>query len=352
MSRGMWIFVSITFVLVVDVAMCGILGWFTLPALYLAFGWIFYLQQTLPEVTIDEAGVVTAVVTLAALTVGVHLFGRWWLRQKDPANGDTLPEPEAEPHWPVLRTFAIVSLVMLMFVAGLCGTAVVHQTVWLAKSPEPFFGSGAMAAARRTQSMNNLKNIGLAVHNYHDTALALPSSGTFDDAGRPMHSWQTFLLPYHEEKPLYDSIDFSRPWNDSANAKAVATRISFFECPFIRPERIPAEGQPAPSDYAASSHLLGAGSTVTIDSITDGLSNTLLAGEVNANSKPWADPTNIRDPSLGINASPDGFGGPYKGSAVFLLVDGSIRTISETIDPQVLHALTTPAAGDDASGDW
>ena len=62
MSRGMWIFVSIAFVLIIDVAVCGMLGWFTLPALYLAFGWIFYLQRTLPEVTINKAGVVTAVV--------------------------------------------------------------------------------------------------------------------------------------------------------------------------------------------------------------------------------------------------------------------------------------------------
>ncbi len=175
MSRGVWIFVSIAFVLIIDVAACGMLGWFTLPALYLAFGWVFYLQRTLPEVTVNEAGVVTAIVTLAALTVGVHLFGRWWLGQKHPANGDTLPEPEAQPHWPVLRTFAIVSLVMLMFVAGLCGTAVVHQTTWLATSPEPFFdpaaGSGPAAVVDRQEQF--AYTIGLAIHHYHDVAAGI-----------------------------------------------------------------------------------------------------------------------------------------------------------------------------------
>ncbi|MBA3313630.1 MAG: DUF1559 domain-containing protein [Planctomycetota bacterium] len=73
---------------------------------------------------------------------------------------------------------------------------------------------------------------------------------------------------------------------------------------------------------------------------------------MNANAKAWADPTNVRDPALGINASPEGFGSPFKGGANVLMGDGSVRFVSEEIDRKVLAALATPSAGDDAGSDW
>jgi prepilin-type processing-associated H-X9-DG protein len=85
--------------------------------------------------------------------------------------------------------------------------------------------------------------------------------------------------------------------------------------------------------------------------VTDGESNTLMAGEVKSRFKPWGDPTNWRDPSLGINRSPDGFGGPFEGGASFLFVDGSVRFIKNTIDPSVLKALSTPQGGERVSSE-
>ena len=80
--------------------------------------------------------------------------------------------------------------------------------------------------------------------------------------------------------------------------------------------------------------------------ITDGTSNTIYAGEAAGNFKGWGDPANLRDPALGINAGPDGFGSRSPGGANFNLLDGSVRFISDNIDPGVLKALSTPDAGD------
>jgi hypothetical protein len=101
------------------------------------------------------------------------------------------------------------------------------------------------------------------------------------------------------------------------------------------------------SHYAANSHVFGSDRPFAIHAILDGLSNTLFIGEVNSNFKPWAHPHNYRDPTLGINRSPHGFGGPSgSGGALFGMGDGSVRFVSEKISPAVLRALATPAGGE------
>lgn len=82
----------------------------------------------------------------------------------------------------------------------------------------------------------------------------------------------------------------------------------------------------------------------TFEGISDGTSNTLLIGEVDANFEPWGKPGNWRDPALGLNRSPHGFG-CRRGSRLvyFVMADGSVRSIRDDVDPEVLRALATPA---------
>jgi prepilin-type N-terminal cleavage/methylation domain-containing protein/prepilin-type processing-associated H-X9-DG protein len=89
----------------------------------------------------------------------------------------------------------------------------------------------AREPARRAQCMNNLKQIALGLHNYADVWGAFPPAYTVDAEGHPLHSWRTLILPYIDQKPLYDTIDLSKAWNDPENAQAAATWVSVYSCP-------------------------------------------------------------------------------------------------------------------------
>ena len=106
------------------------------------------------------------------------------------------------------------------------------------------------------------------------------------------------------------------------------------------------------SHYAGNAAVLGGERAAEpAGTLSDGSSNTIMAGEVVSNFKPWGDPTNWRDLALGINRTPSGFGSPAPGGANFLMVDGSVRFLKDKIDLRVLKALSTPAGGEKVSSD-
>jgi hypothetical protein len=202
----------------------------------------------------------------------------------------------------------------------------------------------AREAARRTQSQNNLKQMGLAAHNHHDAQMSFPT-GLYTEDGAALHSWQTEMLPYMEQAHLYSSLNLDAPWDDPANAPVFRNVIPTYLHPSEPTGQFAADGSAA-SHYSLNSVLSVPNQPFKMSMITDGTSNTIYAGEAAGSFKGWGDPTNMRDPAQGINASPDGFGSKSPGGANFILLDGSVRFISDSIDPGVLKALSTPDAGD------
>lgn len=93
----------------------------------------------------------------------------------------------------------------------------------------------AREAARRSSCSNNLKQIGLALHNYHDTNRKFPTAGFLTRPGttpaQPLayhHTWLTSILPYMEQKPLHDSTNFNlRAWDQPI----VGTQVATLRCP-------------------------------------------------------------------------------------------------------------------------
>ncbi|MDR3632751.1 MAG: DUF1559 domain-containing protein [Isosphaeraceae bacterium] len=315
-------------------------------AFYVLVGWIWYGLRVIPEVRVDWGGVAMALVCLAGFAGGLHVFLGWLY---DQLNNSAEPARIAFA-WPARWTAALVAIVVLMFVAGVAATGVGHQVGWLLTAqPLLVSAGGARSAARRAQSVNNLKQIGLAAHNYHAAYEAFPAGATAARYGELLHSWQTALLPYLEQQPLYDQIDRTLPWDDPHNAPAFQIKVNSYLNPAIDEHR-DAQGF-ALSHYAGNARVLGGLHPTTIAEVRDGTSMTILAGEVAGGYLPWGRPGNWRDPALGINRDPDGFGGPYTGGANMIFADGSVKFIKNTIAPEVLKALGTPAGHETVSVD-
>jgi hypothetical protein len=103
------------------------------------------------------------------------------------------------------------------------------------------------------------------------------------------------------------------------------------------------------SHYAANSQVLGVNTCLKIQDITDGLANTILAGECRDNFVAWGGPNNTRDPARGIRG-PTTFGHPFGDGVQFLMADGTVRWFASNVDPRILKPLSTPAAGDKVVG--
>lgn len=205
----------------------------------------------------------------------------------------------------------------------------------------------AREAARRSASKNNLKDIGVAAHRFHDAAGHLPPNGNFNALEQDQHSWQTRLLPHIEEVGLLNRIQLQDRWNAPANVPAMQTPVEKFFNPSI--EQRTGTDRFALSHYAGNQNLWGNNTQIRIRDITDGTANTIFAGEVRTGFRPWGDPSNLRDPSFGINNGPNSFGGPWGGGsagAQFVFVDGSVHFINSNIAQQTLRALATPAGGE------
>ena len=88
----------------------------------------------------------------------------------------------------------------------------------------------AREAARRSECKNKLKQLGLALHNYHDSLGVFPYGSTGGAA--PNHTWNEFILPYIDQAPLYNQIDWTIANGSGANATALNNRVYTFQtCP-------------------------------------------------------------------------------------------------------------------------
>jgi prepilin-type N-terminal cleavage/methylation domain-containing protein len=88
----------------------------------------------------------------------------------------------------------------------------------------------AREAARRTQCANNLKQLGIAIHNFHDTKRILPSGGRPPSAATVRYGVFVLLLPFVDQKPLWDKYDTSVSWSHVNNLPVTAERIPAYEC--------------------------------------------------------------------------------------------------------------------------
>ena len=198
----------------------------------------------------------------------------------------------------------------------------------------------AREAARRSQCSNNLKQIALALHNYHDTYRTFPPAYTVDENGNPLHSWRTLILPFLEQSAMYQQIRLDEPWDSDHNRQFASVVIPTYSCP--------SEGEIGTpnTDYMA---IVGAGTIfqgaepVDMADIIDGTSNTLMVVEVHDSGTPWMKPAdlNLDAMQFRINGGPTEIRSRHPGGANVAMGDGSVRFIPATLDPQTLRNLVT-----------
>ncbi|QDU52393.1 hypothetical protein Pan110_47700 [Gimesia panareensis] len=195
----------------------------------------------------------------------------------------------------------------------------------------------------------NLRMLGMALATYSDISNQhLPMGGNTDQLNQPLHGWMTSLLPYINESAMAREIDDSRAWNAPENKKVFSIVIPLFlNSHFPEGPKQNAAGYGL-SHFSANSQLFPVDQSISTETIqsADGLSNTIMAGEISSSFPAWGSATNVRDPAKGLNGCPDCFGSPDRKGAFLLFADGHVRFIDQNIAPQVLKALSTPAGGE------
>lgn len=244
-------------------------------------------------------------------------------------------------------------------------------------------------AARRTQCMNNLKQMGLAIYNYESAHNVFPPgcvnpTGPIRSEVTGYHmSWMVQLLPYLDQQNLLDTMDFSVGAYDQNNSRARTMMISIYLCPsdFTMPSR-----RAAASSYAGVHHDVEAAIdhgnhgafvlnlAVPREAFTDGMTSTVFVGEklLRGTELGWMSGTRatlrngghrINDNQQALRAqfpiSPDqaaapennpefvgGFASAHDSGAFFLVGDGSVHFINQNLDGAILRRLTNRSDGE------
>jgi prepilin-type N-terminal cleavage/methylation domain-containing protein/prepilin-type processing-associated H-X9-DG protein len=261
-------------------------------------------------------------------------------------------------------------------------------------------------AANRIQCANNLKQIGLACHNFHDTLGFLPPS----QLGTNQVTWAVLILPYLEQDNLYHLWNIQLPYTEQSPS-ATQHNLKIYFCPSRRSPGSEYSNDTPPgglSDYAAcagtgdkdgpdaNGAMIGARATIdsngvvlswqgvlTLTSITDGTSNTFLAGEKHVRyttkfgtqedrSVFSTNDNNYRryagkgeagqnyilqiyspDPQWNVQGvSNRCFGSRHPGVCQFTMCDGSVRTVKDSTDVITLGLLAQRNDGQVITGDY
>lgn len=204
-------------------------------------------------------------------------------------------------------------------------------------------------AARRTVTMNNVRQINLANLN-HDSAFNNFSSnfpGSDEDADNNL-SWRVHLLPFLGREDLYQQFKLDEPWDSSHNKALLSQMPKVYAHPVI--QETLAEGHtvfqfPYSSPEAETPALYIDGEIgPSFRQITDGSSNTIMIVEVAGSAAvPWTKPQDWRfDPN---NPTRD-LGDAFPGGCVVGMCDGSALFLPEDTNPEDVKALFTRSAGD------
>ncbi len=202
--------------------------------------------------------------------------------------------------------------------------------------------------AHRVTCMNNLKQIALALHNYHDAYGSFPPAYTTDENGRPMHSWRVFLPPFMESSNFYEQYNFHEPWDSPNNLKMIEMMPAGFQCPSANAEQgfthyVVVIGDP----YRFPQTMFSPDRAISLSEVLDGASQTILVAEVQR-AVPWTMPGAdlvFNNMTMHVNGSPASISSLHPHGARVAMADGSVHRLDDNLDSQTLRNLLQPADG-------
>jgi hypothetical protein len=202
----------------------------------------------------------------------------------------------------------------------------------------------AREAARRTQSVNNLKQIALGILNYESAKKALPMQAICDKDGKPLLSWRVAILPYLDRMDLYNQFHLDEPWNSEHNKPLIAQIPEVF----ADPNGKLAQGKTGYLALAGKDCVFeGGDKAVGLRNVTDGTSKTIAVVEADAGKAvEWTRPEDLEFDAKNPTA---GLGHVRPGGWLAMFLDGHIQTISNTKDSSAVKAMMTKAGGEAVS---
>jgi prepilin-type processing-associated H-X9-DG protein len=202
--------------------------------------------------------------------------------------------------------------------------------------------------AGRTQCINNLKQIGLALHNYYSAHNVFPPAYTVDKAGKPLLSWRVLILPYLEQDALYKEFHLDEPW-DSPHNRTLIERIP---PPYLCPNAGFKKADQGKTTYLAPrgpATVFPGSEGVKIPKVTDGTSNTIFVADAPRDRAViWTKPD---DWDVQNDASLKAIFGAHPGGTNFLFVDGSVQFLKDSLNPETLKKLLSKDGGEVVGSD-
>jgi Protein of unknown function (DUF1559) len=207
-----------------------------------------------------------------------------------------------------------------------------------------FLGQAAVGAAKRSERVavkNHLKQVALAMHNYHDVYKQFPPAAIRDAQGRPLLSWRVALLPFLEGNNLYKEFHLDEPWDSEHNKKLIAKMPAVLS---PASARLRSEGKTTLLVPVGKQTIFGPPEGVAIRDITDGTSNTILIVDADeSHAVPWTKPEDLKVD--GVDAKQILFGTRKDGFAC-AFADGSAHFEGPQDTNELLRALLTRNGGE------